>query len=302
MACDKPQQVPETPSTPFTGVDANSTVLFQVYGSRDEPRAAPIAIIENGKLSPIELDVPGWHALDSLFFSAGKSLPIYREGDDVGTVEVVRGMWPANQPALYDLPGCREVVPQAVLRLRSGSPAEVSVEYLASSTPLKQRLDTRTLPMNAETQGRTLANAVATASEIGNEEIGHLEFVGRWLRTGAGPSGRTLLASYIDPEAGDAGPGAGYTVMVLVLAEDSAGTFTTSFKHISTGNARLVEFERLVNHADLDGDGVDEIILEAWRYATVPDLIVLKYADGKWNESFRVDLNWCVQRPERGNP
>ena len=154
------------------------------------------------------------------------------------------------------------------------------------------------MPRDAGPQGRTLANAVATASEIGQEEIGHLEFISRWLRTGAGANGRTLLATYIDPEAGDAGPGAGNTAMILVLAEDSAGTLNTSFKKVSVGDARAVEFQRLVTHADLDSDGVDEIVLETWRYASLHDLSVLQFANGKWRQVFTVGLNWCVDAPK----
>ena len=287
---------------PLTAVSATSTILFQVFGAREEPKAVPIAIVEGGTLAPITLDAAGWRLLDSLFFSAGGRLPIYRNGADVGTVEVVRGMWSPSEGQLYQLKSCRLLVPQALMRLQATTSTEESVEFLASSTKLLQRTDAQPLPRDAETQGRTLAGAVAAASEIGNEEVSHLDFIARWLRTGAGAGRRTLLASYIDPNAGDAGPGAGHTVMLLALAEDSAGVLSMSYKHVATGEGRTVEFQRLANHADLDGDGVDEIILEAWHYASVPELTVLKYSAGKWTESFRVSENWCLDRDETKSP
>lgn len=295
-ACDKPQQpAPDVPAAPLTAVSATSSIFFQVYGAREEPRIAPFAIVENGRLAPISLDAAGWSAVDSLFFRAGAKLPIYRDGLAIGEVEVVRGMW-TDEGALYTLPGCSAVIPQAQGRLMMGTRAEASIEFLSSTTPLTQKTDKRPLPRDPEAQARTIANAVATASQVGPEELGGLEFIGRWLRTGAGAEGRTLLATYVDPQAGDAGPGAGHTVSLLALAEESAGSLTTSYQYVAQGEARGVEFRRLMNHADLDGDGVDEIVLEAWRYAGTPDLVVLKYADGKWSESFRVSENWCLDR------
>lgn len=297
VACDKPQQpVPDAPAVPFTAVSSTSSIFFQVYGAREEPRIVPFAIAEGGKLAPISLDAEGWRRVDSTFFHVGGKLPVYHDGAALGEVEIVRSMWDLSEGPLYSLPGCANVVPQAQGKLLLGRRAESSVEFLASTTPLKQKDGTRPLPRDAMTQARTIASAVATASEIGQEELGNLEFVGRWLRTGAGKEGRTLLATFVDPEAGDAGPGAGHTVSLLALAEESSGSLTTSYQHVSQGEARGVEFRRLVNHADLDGDGVDEILLEAWHYAATPDVVVLKYTAGKWNENFRVSQNWCLDK------
>lgn len=301
VACDKPQQpVPDAAALPRTAVSSTSTIFFQVYGAREEPRIVPFAIAEGGKLAPITLDAEGWRLVDSLFFHVGGKLPVYRDGAALGDVEIVRNMWHPSEGALYTLAGCSAVVPQAQGKLLLGSRPEASVEFLASTTPLKQKVGTRPLPRDAMTQARTIASAIATASELGKEELSNLEFIGRWLRTGAGPEGRTLLATFVDPEAGDAGPGAGHTVSLLALAEETGGSLTTSYQHVAQGEARGVEFRRLVNHADLDGDGVDEILLEAWHYAATPEFVVLKYTAGKWNESFRVSQNWCLDRKPDG--
>jgi hypothetical protein len=297
LACDKPPEADAPRPRPLTEMGAASAVLFQVFGSRDEPRAAPVAVIINGALQPISLDVQGWARLDSTWFSPGRRLPIYRDGRDAGAVEVVRGMWPMDADPLYAIPGCRELVPHARLQLQATVPVEETVEFLASSVPLPQKARTTSVPRDPQSAARTIADAVASSRQVGAEELRSLEFIGRWLRTGAGPSGLTLLGSYIDPNAGDAGPGAGHTTMLLVLAEDSAGTLATSYSHVSGGEARTVEFQRVSSHADLDGDGVDEILLEQWRYAAIPELVVLKYADGAWTERVRVSLDWCVNRP-----
>jgi hypothetical protein len=105
-----------------------------------------------------------------------------------------------------------------------------------------------------------------------------------------------LLASYLDPSGGDAGPGSGNSTNLFVLAEDSAGVLSTSFRHTASGEARTVESFRLVNHADLDGDGIAEIIAEAWKYGGVTNLVMLKYGTGRWRETFRLPMDWCAQK------
>jgi hypothetical protein len=294
-ACDKPGESPVM-GTPLTDLSASPTVLFQVFGARTEPRAVPIAIVKDGTLSPITLDATGWRTLDSMVFTAGGRLSVYHRGADIGTALVVRGMWPLDGDALYTLPGCRTVVPQAALQLESNIALDESVEFLGSSQPLLQPAPTRPLPEDALGPGRAVAAAVATTAEIAPEELEHLDFSARWIQTGAGPEGRTLIASYVDPDGGDAGPGAGHTSTVFVLAEDSAGTPITSYRHTGSGESRTVTFHRVVNHADLDGDGVAEILLESWRYAGVPDLVLLKYREGRWRETFRVSMEWCVDK------
>ena len=41
-------------------------------------------------------------------------------------------------------------------------------------------------------------------------------------------------------------------------------------------------------------DGIAELQLEAWRYAGIPSLALLQYQNGKWEETFRIGLDWCV--------
>ena len=295
-ACDKQDATPKAArgGQAYTDLSASPTILFQVFGPREAPRMAPIAIVRPTGLEAIVLSEDGWRTFDSTYFAEGKSYPIYRNGVDAGTITVMRGMWPADSAALYSIPGCRVVVPQAIATLQGSIALEETVELIASTIRIPQQVDTRPFPAGAEAQGRTLASAVAAASEIGPEDLSALDFHARWLRTGIGASGRTLLTSYIDPSAGDLGPGAGNTAMLLVLAEDSAGTLNTSYRHAISGEARTVEFRRLVNHADLNGDGISELVLEAWRYAGIPNLLVLKHNNGTWEENFRIGLDWCV--------
>jgi hypothetical protein len=295
VGCDKPDP-DAAPPVPLTDLSADPTVLFQVFGARDGPRAAPFAVVTGGTLERITLDDAGWRALDTMVFKAGNRLSLYHQGRDIGVAEVSRGMWPENEDALYSLPGCRTAVPQADLRLDATVPIEESVEFLASSAPFAQPAGARPLPANAEAQGRTIAGTVAAEAQVGEEDLTPLDFQARWLRTGAGREGRTLVASYLDPAGGDAGPGSGHSTNIFVLAEDSAGVLTTSYRHTASGEARTVESLRVYNYADLDGDGVAEILLEAWKYGGTPTLVLLKHRDGRWRETFRMASEWCARR------
>lgn len=283
-------------STAATDLSGSPTILFSVFGPRDTPKLAPIALVTADGLKPLELDDAGWKELDSAYFAASKTLTLYRNGADAGPIEIVRGMWSGEGEPLYEINGCRSVVPQALGRFRADNRFEETVELLASSVPLPQKQDTRPFPANPEAQGQSLASAVAAASQIGPEDLNGLDFHARWLRTGVGANGRTLLTSYIDPNAGDLGPGAGNTAVLVLLAEDSAGTFNTSYQHAKSGESRTVEFRRLLNHLDLDGDGKSELVMEAWKYAEIPSLIVLKHDGTRWNETYRMSLEWCTDR------
>ena len=44
--------------------------------------------------------------------------------------------------------------------------------------------------------------------------------------------------------------------------------------------------------------GVDEVVLEAWKYAQTPELVVLRRAAARWTEAFRVSENWCLDPPK----
>lgn len=297
-ACDKPSADPAAesgaPAIAETDLSGNPTVLFTVFGERTAPRIAPIAVARGRALEAIQLSAAGWQDFDSAYFAPGTKYSVYRNGVLAGEVEIARGMFHADSGILYTVPGCRNVIPQAVGRLRGSIPLEESVELLGSSVVLTQAADRRALPRYAEAEGRSLANAVAAGANIGNEDLAQLNFHARYLRTGIPPLGRTLLASFVDPNAGDLGPGAGSTAMVLALAEDSAGVMRPSYQHAVVGDARSVESQRIVNYVDLDGDGINELFLEAWKFAGVPSIGVLSYSDGRWREGFRVALNWCL--------
>jgi hypothetical protein len=107
----------------------------------------------------------------------------------------------------------------------------------------------------------------------------------------------TMLISFIDPNSGSA-RGGGWTGHVFVLADSGANGYEATYIHAVKGDARTVEFQRLVNHVDFDEDGTDEIIVEAWKYGSDNDLVVLSFKAGRWQEVLRVRQEWCLDSPK----
>jgi hypothetical protein len=56
----------------------------------------------------------------------------------------------------------------------------------------------------------------------------------------------------------------------------------------------LPEFRRLIDHADVTGDGVDELLLEGWANGGQSFLLFLHFVDGKWVEMARGETSWCA--------
>jgi len=86
---------------------------------------------------------------------------------------------------------------------------------------------------------------------------------------------------------------------VFALADSGANGYAETYAHAVKGDAKSVEFRRLVNHVDVNGDGADELILEAWKYAADNDLVVLSFKAGRWQEVLRATQDWCLTRKEK---
>lgn len=277
------------------------TLLFEVFGEREDPRVLPVAAIVGSSIVGIGLTERGWHALDSMYFAPGATLSLYRDGQLAGTATITRGMWTGEGP-LQQLPGCAVMRPVAAARLETkGGGDRNAVEFVATSAPLTRRAASRNvMPMAVvDSIARAVGRDVAEHHGVQASDVDALEFTARALLTGAAgaaaPTGRpTIVASFMDATAGELGPGAGFSTNVLTLADQIDGSWQATYRHVASGDARAVEFQRLLDHLDLDGDGVDEVLLEAWHYAAESQLVVLRFTAGQWHETLRVPLGWCL--------
>ena len=280
--------------TPALDLAAKPQILFQVFGERESPHMMPIAAVVNGAIKPIGLNRAGWKALDAQFMAAGTTYPFYAEGGNPGELTV-------QHDTAYSLPGCGTVKPMSVVQLAFKMPrSDPTVEFLASSGPVAP-------PRPAPTNMMAAADIAKLAREIGHEagkrahlsaaEMDSVDFNARMIQTGASAA-PTLVISFIDPNAGESKSGGGWTGHLFALADSGANGYEATYVHVVKGDAKTIEFQRLVNHVDFNGDGADEIIVEAWRYAADNDLVVLSFQDGKWKEQLRVKQNWCLDVPK----
>jgi hypothetical protein len=106
----------------------------------------------------------------------------------------------------------------------------------------------------------------------------------------------TLLATFMEkPTAYGLRPR-----QVFALGDSSATGYDISFYHAPRDSTP--EFRRLVDHVDLTGDGVDEIVLEGWRSGSDTYPIVLRFINGGWHELARGAATWCADAPRHTSP
>lgn len=287
--CDK--RAADTTKEPAQTSLANKPkTVFFLFGDKSDPRVLPVATLADGKIKPIQLDAAGWKNFDQLYFTAGAKLPLLQGGNSVGDAVVRRGMWEGNDP-LYKLPGCRALRPLAAVTLSGNPTAAVMLELLATSDPLPAP-PARPAPTKADSDSASaLATRVGQHEGLTNSARSELDEVLNVVPTGA-TTHPTLIGSYMERGSGVNGKPRG--VFIIGDYSDSTKTYVQSFVHVSAPADSAREFRRLIDHADLTGDGVDEIVLEGWRNGSDSFLVFMQYRFGHWREVARGPTSWCA--------
>jgi hypothetical protein len=277
-------------------------LLFQVFGTADDPRMIPIAVLRDGTLQRITLSPAGWRRLDAMYLRPGRSYPVYENGRPIGTAEVRRGMWEQPDHPLYTLAGCQTLTPMAAVQVVRDRPTEAfTVEYLASTAKLGRPPAGSGLSILATEQiARRVAATVAADVRITPRLLDSLDFHAVSFASGA-TAKPTIVASFIDPAAeAPASTGAHTTHLLLIADGDSTGTYHATFVHRINGPVASAAFRRYLDHLDLTGDGVDEIVLEGWRYGMDTFLLVLRWDGARWTEMYRTRPTWCLDERAAG--
>lgn len=270
-------------------------VLFQVFGESSDPRMVPIAAIVGGQLKAIRLSPSGWRKFDEMYQSPGKSYALYQSGVPNGTVNVKRGMWSDTADALYALPGCATLTPMSSVKVNGRLASDFTVEFLASSATMgKPRPGA---PMNQDSVNRiarTIGHDIAKSVGIKESKLDSLNFHATQFYTGASAA-PTIIASFIDASAERPASIATRTTHLVVIADkDSSGAYHATFSHRINGPLAAAAFRRYFDHLDMDGDGVDEIVLQGWQFGGDTFLSVLGWRERKWQEIYRTRANWCL--------
>ena len=283
---------------PKLDLTSKPDILFQVFGERDDPRMIPVAALRNGAIERIELDADGWKSFDGLYMRSPATVALYHDGRKVGDATVRQGMWEKPGEPVYSLPSCRVLTPLAALTLPSGLKAGYTVEYLASNATIGKVQDGASMAADvANRAAREVAYGVGERSGIAQSSLDSLDFRAVAIHTGATPE-PTLVASFIDPGASDGGV-EGTARHVFAIADRSGDRYAATFTHAVNGPASNAPYRRYVDHLDLTGDGIDEIVLEGWQPGGDTYLMVLGFKGGKWEEVFRGRSSWCVEKEKR---
>lgn len=292
LGCDKQAEGETTPVTQQTSLAGKPTVLFLLFGEHADPRLLPLATIGHGRITPITLDAAGWRRFDELYFKTGSQMSVYRRGSLLGNAVIRRGMWEGPEP-LYKLPGCRALRPLAAAAVAAAPVDLVTLELLSTSDPLPPGSARAEVAAAMQDSAREVAARVAGREGLTATDRADLELTVNAVHTGA-TTRPTLVGSYSE-RGGGSGPGARH---VFVLADSTpAGRYDATFVHVSRDS--VAEFRRLIDHADLTGDGVDEIVLEGWLAGGDTFLVVMQWAAGRWREVARGGTSWCADGAKR---
>jgi hypothetical protein len=286
VGCDKRVEGETAPVKQQTSLAGKPTVLFLLFGDHADPRLLPLATIGHGRITPVTLDADGWRKFDGLYFKTGAELPIYRHGASLGNAVVRRGMWEGAEP-LYKLPGCRALRPLAAATV-AAAPSDVgTLELLGTSDLLPLGAKRPEVPEAALDTAREVTAKMAGRAGLTATDRADLELTVSAFHTGA-TSRPTLVGAYSE-RGGGTGANARH---LFILADSATGGYGASFVH--TAKDSIPEFRRLIDHIDLTGDGIDEIVLEGWRPGGDTYLVVMKFAGGRWAEVARGGTSWCA--------
>jgi hypothetical protein len=284
LACDKNAETAEVVHR--TSLAGKPNVVFLMFGDRSDPRLLPVATTIEGQVAPVTLDARGWRDFDHLYFRPGTPLSIYRDGKPDGEAAIRRGMWDATGP-LYKLPGCHSVKPLAAVEPREDGSEEVMLERIATSERLAPPGERPGVPRRALDSARAVAHRVAQREGLTHNARAELDLAVAAIATGA-TRAPTLVASFMERGGGING----HPRHLFLLADSTAGGYAPTFVHLADDS--LPEFRRLIDHADITGDGVDELLLEGWANGGDSFLLFLRYTNGKWREMARGETSWCA--------
>ena len=273
---------------------ARPHILFQIFGEKEDPRMIPIAAIEDGQLKTIVLSSTGWRQFDAMYLRRGKTYKLYQDGRARGTVAVRQGMWERPDSPLYTLPGCQALTPLASVSVTGLTKASYTVEALASSFERAAARPPKALAGAELTKtGRQIAIEAGAPENVDARMLDALDFRAVAINTGA-TSSPTIVASYIDPTATDAGSATANTVHLFVIADRDVDGYAPTMSHVVNGPIAGAVYRRFFDHLDLTGDGIDEIVAEEWRIGQETSLLVFAWANGRWREVFRGRSSWCL--------
>lgn len=275
----------------------NPDILFQVFGEKDDTRMIPLAALVDGAIRQINLSGEGWRQFATKYEKSGTSYHLYDDGRIVGSAKVRQGMWEKPDAPLYSLPNCEVLIPLAAVGLQTKIELGYTVDLLASSAEIPPAspgvaLAAGELERIAREMGY-LVGARASTGAISRKAIDALDFRSFAVQTGA-TEHPTVVASFIDAGSESLDEGASRGHIFVIADRKGDGEYVPSFSHAFSGSTANAEYRVYLNHLDLTGDGVQEILVEARQVGGGASVTALSYQNGEWQEVFRSRSGWCL--------
>jgi hypothetical protein len=259
-------QTPRRASAAPAGAEA---VVFAVSKSDAGATMEPVVIYRRGAFvkPPID-DEAASNAFVKDYYRVGRQYRLLFGGGEAGTVSVLK----------FEQPGC------------TGLPAEVSVQTVArlggrvqalavSSASVGRASSSRRTPTDAErASALTLARAAYAKNAVGAALVRKMEVENLTATDLDGDGNFELVGSFkVEGGAGDSAN----TYSLFMIFEPAGGDFKPALTWFHRGGEADSAARDFVDQADIDGDGVAEVIA-AGSYYESNDYIIYKRRQGRW--------------------
>jgi hypothetical protein len=210
-------------------------------------------------------------------------------------------MWERPTEPVYTVQGCSAPRPQALVQVATARELGFAVELLASTARLGTPQAAEPIEDERIAQiAKAMATRAGESAEVSELALDSLDFRAVAVPTGVAAT-PTIVTSWLDSTASSGSRPSAQTRHLFVIADrDESGRYTPTHVHRVNGPLGTAEFRRYLDHLDLTGDGVDEIVLEGWRMGGDTWVSVLAFQRGGWREIFRAPTHWCLD--DRGAP
>jgi hypothetical protein len=274
-------------------ISQHPDILFQVFGEKGDTRIIPLAALVNGSIKPINLAPDAWREFAAQYEKSGTVYKLYDNGREAGSATVKQGMWEKANAPLYKLPNCEVLIPLATVTLNTRVDLGFTVDLLASSAAIAPAAAGPALPAaELDRLAHDLGYRVGEGEGMTRKAVDRLEFRSFAVYTGA-TAGPTIIASFIDGGSESTDDAQSRHIFVIADRKDD-GSYATTFSHAFAAATDNDEYRVYLNHLDLTGDGVQEILVEARQVGGGAAVTVLSYQNGGWVEVFRSRSGWCL--------
>jgi hypothetical protein len=271
-------------------------ILFQIFGERSDTRMIPLAALVDGSIRHINLSGDGWRQFAAQYEKSGTEYKLYDNGRPVGATTVRQGMWEKPNAPLYALPNCKVLIPLAAVTLDTRIELGYTVDLLATSATLTPPPSSSAIsPADLKRIARELGYAIGERQGMSRKAVDGLAFRSFAIPTGA-TGAPTIVASFMDSGAEGGGSGTGGGHIFVIADMKSGGVYSPTYSHAFATVTEHDEYRVYLNHLDLTGDGVQEILVEARQVGGGAAVAALSHQNGSWQEVFRSRSGWCLDR------